>query len=106
MGKAGNAGSLKLVLAIVELVVEIPVIVIFTPDGFTIGVAGLILKLIDPLESVQVAGEGTGVITTVAQVPVPPPVQSGSAGDNTFMEMAARVPAHPPTLLRTVRFAL
>ena len=62
-------------------------IVIFTPDGLTIGVAGLILKLIDPFESAQVAGEGTGVITTVAQVPVPPPppVQPGLVDASTFI---------------------
>ena len=50
-----------------------------TPTLFTAGTNGLILKTIEPSEFVQVAGLGFGVITTVAQVPVPPPPpQEGS----------------------------
>jgi hypothetical protein len=39
--------------------------------------------LIPPVDNVQEAGLGTGVITTVAQLPVPPPEQSGSVANLT-----------------------
>jgi hypothetical protein len=63
------------------LVIDCPVTVILTPVLLTVGVAGEMLKNMEPFERVQVAGVGRGVITTVAQLPVT--VQLGSPGGNS-----------------------
>lgn len=77
-GKPRKVESLKLVRDMEKLVMEVPVMEIFTPVLFNVGTKGLMLNTIFPSELVHVAGDGFGVMETVAQLPPTIPEHRGS----------------------------
>jgi hypothetical protein len=77
IGKPLNKKLFTFVLEKTGLAGVVLFMVMITPVLLITGTAGEISKNILPLDNVQVAGLGVGVITTVAHVPVPEP-QLGS----------------------------